>query len=66
MNEPTMIRCARCDAIVAIQDAAKCAFHGTAALCNHCMSHHLAKHEAEKPPWWEACWIEAALPLTWR
>ena len=62
--EPTLIRCARCDALVALQDAARCETHETDPLCPFCWRHHIETHPSVSLS--ESCWAMVPLPLTWR
>ena len=63
-DEPIMIRCARCDALVALQDAARCEVHETDPLCGFCWKHHVASHDQAVLS--EACWAMVPIALDWR
>lgn len=66
--EPVMIRCARCSALVAIQDASRCGAHDTDPMCGFCWRHHTETHDAARKivtglP--GRCWAEVGT-LDWR
>lgn len=69
MLEPTMIRCCRCSALVALRDATRCGRHETEPLCSFCWNHHRTTKRLERAgasrfdP--EACWAEVGV-LDWR
>lgn len=69
MLEPTMVRCARCSALIALQDATRCGRHETEPLCGFCWTHHRETRRAESV---HArlfntleCWAEVGV-LDWR
>ena len=66
MNEPIMVRCARCSALIAIQDAARCEIHETDPLCPFCWKDHWMRHEDDDVPGWRKCWTQVAADLRWR
>ena len=45
MKEPMLMRCSRCDGLVAAQDSTRCGYHETDPLCSYCWKHHLRTHE---------------------
>lgn len=60
MYEPAMLRCQRCDALVAILDVSRCDTFCTLTqpaqiLCEICARHHTAC----------GCWVEGPLRLVW-
>jgi len=60
MIEPTMVRCTRCSALVALQDATRCGHHETDPLCTFCWKDHLIRAEPSL-----LCWGEVGV-LDWR
>lgn len=68
MNEPTLIRCTRCSALVALQDATLCGFHQTDPLCTFCWKHHVESHATALAqagaPVTVRCWAEVGT-LDW-
>ena len=56
-----MIRCARCSALVALQDATRCGQHDTEPLCGFCWKHHLETSCTS----FSQCWGELGC-LDWR
>lgn len=61
--EPILVRCSRCDALVAVNDAAACGRHETAVLCHHCWTHHIASQANINQRL--SCWAQSGLML-WR
>lgn len=45
MKEPVLVRCSRCDALVALQDGGACETHDTGCLCPYCWKHHVRVSE---------------------
>lgn len=64
MNEPTMARCYRCDALVALADASVCEIHDTPVLCHFCWTHHWMSHQDDNVEAWARCWSLVA-SVTW-
>lgn len=60
MDEPTLVRCARCSALIALQDAFRCEYHETDPVCGFCWKHHVAGVESI-----EECWTLVGC-LDWR
>ena len=46
-----MVRCERCSALVAIEDAARCFYHDTAVLCMFCWKDHVGRSVARDKRW---------------
>jgi len=69
MMEPTMIRCSRCSALVALQDATRCGRHDTEPLCGFCWNHHREARNSDIPGGValdvSRCWAEVGT-LDWR
>lgn len=67
MDEPMLIRCARCSALVAVQDAARCGHHETDPLCGFCWTDHVSRSlEGETGlGGWGRCWAEVGR-VDWR
>lgn len=53
MLEPALIRCPRCSALVAMQDAARCGKHETDPLCGFCWRDHIERQDDPL-----RCWAE--------
>jgi len=62
-----MIRCARCSALVALRDAARCGRHETEPLCGFCWKDHVERLRLEGGlgSTWAECWAEVGV-LDWR
>ena len=56
MNEPVLMRCSRCDALVALLDSSRCEIHDTPVLCHFCWVHHYTSHEEDDVEPWARCW----------
>jgi len=65
MDEPMLVRCERCSALVAAQDASRCKIHDTPPLCTFCWKDHWMRHAGDDVHPWEACWSEVGI-LSWR
>lgn len=77
MHEDLYLRCARCDVLLAAQDAQRCGFHETDGLCPVCYRAHVseaASNVRRVVPAYRAhadadvarCWVEVPLPTLWR
>ena len=66
--EPTLVRCARCGALVALQDASRCKYHQTEPLCTFCWKDHVERNRRSQgglgQPYAD-CWVEVGM-LDWR
>lgn len=65
-QEPALIRCSRCDALVAFLDAVRCEYHETDPLCQYCWKHHVLTRNVEHARLQDQCWAMTPLEITWR
>lgn len=59
MDEDFYVRCSRCNAIVAVQDASSCGYHETDCLCQFCWKDHWMRYPSEEgEDTVSTCWAE--------